>query len=204
MDNINWRFANKFGSYWIKIKFYKNLPARIAGKCLRNVRFCEATKEAKLNPIILDRESISCDGALYAFGWEPKVGRDLLGKCNSRRGNSLAKLKSVFSRMPRFKKPFGHIGLNTEGAPEVMISYMPPAGIMRLLKIYNDRKGKSLEVSLQTMVPICGGVAVRSYLKNELSLSLGCDDSRRYAGIGRESMAVGIPKRLFGIFLDEE
>ena len=52
------------------------------------------------------------------------------------------------------------------------------------------------------MVSICGGIAVRTYLENEISFSFGCDDSRKYADIRRENLAVGIPNRLFKIFVD--
>jgi len=51
------------------------------------------------------------------------------------------------------------------------------------------------------MMSICSGVAVRTFLDNKISLSFGCDDSRKYADLRRENMAVGIPKALFDVFI---
>jgi len=69
MENINWRFSDRVRSHLVKVKFYNKKPGLTNAKRLTNVRFCEATKEAVLHPVILDRDSISCPGAQYAFGW---------------------------------------------------------------------------------------------------------------------------------------
>jgi len=52
------------------------------------------------------------------------------------------------------------------------------------------------------MMSICGGVAAKAYLKREICISFGCQDSRKYADIGRENLVVGIPKNLLNIFID--
>ena len=111
-------------------------------------------------------------------------------------------LKSMLSRVPYFKKPFRYIGLNTEDEPDLVMSYMPPEGIMNLLKIYRNHQDGNPDVSLSTMMAICGGIAVRTYLEEKISLSFGCDDSRKYANMRRENLAVGIPRKLFNIFVD--
>ena len=40
MDNVNWRFSDRFRSHWIKAKFYKEKPEDNDVKRLKNVRFC--------------------------------------------------------------------------------------------------------------------------------------------------------------------
>ena len=82
------------------------------------------------------------------------------------------------------------------------MSYVPPQEVMSLIKIYHNKVGDNLDVSLCTMMAVCGGVAVRSYLDEKISLSFGCDDSRKFADMRRENLAVGIPKKLFQIFFD--
>jgi len=79
---------------------------------------------------------------------------------------------------------------------------MPPRKVMDLIKIYHRRQGGNLDISLCTMMSICAGVAVRTYLDEKISISFGCDDSRKYAKIGRENLAVGVPRKLFNIFVD--
>lgn len=202
MENINWRFADKFRSQWIKIRFYKEKPELNDAKRIEGVRFCEATRQATIYPILLDREGITCPGAQYAFGWRFRYKNELLRNCYDKRQAQKNILKSMLSQAPYFKKPFNYIGLNTEGTPDLIMSYMPPGEVMDLLKIYHNSQGENLDVSLCTMMPVCGGIAVRTYLDEKISISFGCDDSRKYADMRMENLAVGIPRKLFNIFVD--
>ncbi len=209
---MNWKFSEKYGSHWIKVKFYKERPdflqdsdsplAKRKIERLANVRFCEATKEAIIRPVVLDRESISCPGARYCFGWDTNQIKALLDGCQAKRQAQSDIIKSMFSRVPCLKEPFEYIGLNTDDKPDLLISYMPPEEVMRIIKIYHSHKGKNLDVSLCNMMPICGGIAVRTYLEGKISFSFGCDDSRKYADMRRENLAVGIPNKLFKLFVD--
>ena len=196
------KFSNKFRSQWIKVKFYKEKPNLKEAERLKGVRFCEATKEAITYPILLDKKSISCLGAQYAFGWNPNYKNILSKSCFNKWKEQRCMLKPMLSRAPFFKKPFQYIGLNIEDEPDLVMSYMPPGEIMSLLKIYHTRLGKNLDVSLCTMMSICGGIAVRTYLEEKINLSFGCDDSRKFADMRRDNLAIGIPKRLFKTFVD--
>jgi len=202
MDDLQWKFSDKFRSHWIKVKFYKEEPNLKDVKKLKDIRFCEATKEAMTNSILLDKESISCPGAQYAFGWRANDKKRFPDNCYDKRQAKNNILKSIISQTPYFKKPFKYIGLNTDGTPDLIMSYMPPEEVMNLMKIYQNYKGENLDISLSTMMSICSGIAVRTFLEDKVSFSFGCDDSRKYAGLKRENMAVGIPKRLFNVFVD--
>ena len=202
MDDIQWKFSDKFRNHWIKVKFYKEKPSLKDTKKLKNVRFCEATNEAMLNPILLDKKSISCPGAQHAFGWRLNSKNEFLENCYDKRQAQKDILKSIISQTPYFKKPFEYIGLNTEGAPDLVMSYMPPEEVMNLMKIYQNHKGENFDISLSTMMSICSGIAVRTYLEDKVSFSFGCDDSRKYADMRRENLAVGIPRKLFNVFVD--
>ena len=203
MDNIRQKFSNKFRNHWIEVKFYKKEPKLKYARKLKDVKFCEATKEAILGPVLLDKESINCKGAQYVFGWqvERKDKNYLIDTCQVKRQAEKDILLSMLSHIPRFKEPFKYIGLNTEGKPDLIMSYLMPKDVMNLLKIYNNNRNKNLDVSLPSMMPICGGIAVETYRKKKMSLSFGCDDSRKYAHIGKARLAVGIPKNLFKVFV---
>ncbi|MDD4909665.1 MAG: DUF169 domain-containing protein [Candidatus Omnitrophica bacterium] len=201
MENIHQRFSDKFGSHWIKVKFYREKP-ECEAKRLKGVRFCEATKEAILYPVLLDKESVICSGAQHAFGWNALSQDMLLQGCGDKRGAQADTLESILSRSPRLQDAFEHIGLNTEDAPDLVMSYMPPQQVMELIKVYHNKKGSSLDVSLCTMMAVCGGIAVRTYLEEKISFSFGCDDSRRLADMRRDKLAVGIPRRMFDLFVD--
>ena len=201
MEHINWKFANKFRSHWVKVKFYKEKPKVEKAKKLKDVRFCEAVKKAITHPILLGRNSISCLGAQYAFGWDSDR-KKLLETCQNKTQTPMANLKSTLSQAPRFKKAFKYIGLNTEGIPDLVISYTSPQEIMNITRLYQKYTGKNLDISLSNMMSICGGIAVRSYLEGKITLSFGCIDSRNLAGLERHTVAVGIPRNLCNIFVD--
>ena len=202
MDRINWRFSDKFRSQWIKVKFYKEKPNLKNVKKLKNVRFCEATKEAITCSVLLDRKSISCLGAKYVFGWQSNQKDILLDNCYEKRQIQKKNIKSMLSRIPCLNGYFNYIGLNTEGEPDLIMSYMAPREVMHLIKTYHNHKAENLDVSLCNMMAICGGVAVKSYLTKNICLSFGCDDSRKYADIKRENLVIGVPNKLFRLFVD--
>ncbi|MDD5614222.1 MAG: DUF169 domain-containing protein [Candidatus Omnitrophica bacterium] len=201
MDRIDQRFSDKFRSHWVKVKFYQDKPQDNA-KRLKDVRFCEATRQAVLHPVLLDEKSIVCPGARHAFGWDSIFKNDSFQGCIDKRDVQKNMLKDIISHAPCLKKPFKYIGLNTAGVPDLVMSYLSPHEVMNLIKIYHNKVGGSLDISLCTIMAVCGGIAVRSYLDGKISLSFGCDDSRKYADMRRESLAVGIPRRLFDIFTD--
>jgi len=197
------RFSDKFRSHWIKVKFYEHKPDLNKAKKLKGVRFCEATKQAISGPVLLDKDSINCSGAQYAFGWSD-FGKDegvFFNSCQDKRKANKVILNSLFTHAPRFKESFSYIGLNTEGEPDLIMSYLSPEEAMNLVKIYNNHQGGSLDVSLSSMMPICAGIAVRTYREKRISFSFGCDDSRKFAQIGRDRLAVGVPWKLSNDFM---
>ncbi|MCK4835118.1 MAG: DUF169 domain-containing protein [Candidatus Aminicenantes bacterium] len=200
MDDIHLRFSDKFRSHWIKVKFYKEEMDFGNARRLKNVRFCEATKEAILQPVFLDEQSINCPGAGYAFGWKSK--KELINWCLDKDHQQKDILKSLIPYIPYFKEPIKYIGLNTEGEPDLVMSYVLPECAMDLVRLHNNHSMKNLDVSLCSMMPICSGVAVRAYLEGKLTFSFGCEDSRKYAKIERDRLAVGIPNKLFSVFTD--
>ncbi len=200
MNNINWKFTDKFRSHWVKVRFYREKPKDNVKKT-KNMRFCEAVKKAVTAPVLLSKDNVSCMGAQYAFGWNMDT-KKLLRHCRDKTQTAMAGLKSIFSQSPRLKQTFKYIGLNTEGAPDVLISYTSPQEVMYLINSYQKYTGKNPDVSLSSMMPVCGGIAAGSYLDGKFTVSFGCEDSRNFASLGRSSVAVGIPRNLYSVFVD--
>ena len=46
-----------------------------------------------------------------------------------------------------------------------------------------------------------GNCDLSSFLEEKISISFGCLDSRKFAEIGRDRLAVGIPRKLFKVFV---
>ena len=198
MDNIHFKFSDKFRSQWIKVKFYQEEADFGKVKISRKVRFCQAVKEAIFHPVLLDRDSINCPGARYAFGWSNK--NDLLQHCHEIGHITKENLDPMLPVIPHLKEPFKYIGLNTIGEPDLVMSFILPESAMDLVKLHHYHFGKNLDVSLCSMMPICSGIAVRAYLEEKIAFSFACEDSRKYGQIDRNRMVVGIPKKLFSVF----
>lgn len=198
MDNINLKFSDKFRSQWIKVKFYQEEADFGKAKTPKNLRFCEAAKEAILHPVLLTRDSIDCPGARYAFGWSNKD--ELLEHCHEIGHVTKEILEPMLPVIPYLKKPFKYIGLNTIGEPDLVMSFILPECAMDLIKLHHYHFKKNLDVSLCSMMSICSGIAVRAYLEEKIAFSFAFEDSREYAKIDRNRMVVGIPKKLFPVF----
>jgi uncharacterized protein (DUF169 family) len=201
--NMNKRFSEKFSSQWIKVKFYHKDPSSNGIAHPKSIRFCEALKLAITKPIIVDEKNLSCESARHAFGWREKFDKDLLGKCKDKRNVNSKVLESLLLTVPRLNKPFSCIGLNTDDEPDLLMASICPKDMMEIVKIYNNRKGENLKLSLNSASGICSNVAVKSFLDGNINISFGCTDSRRYADIGRDRLTVGIPSRLFELFIKQ-
>jgi uncharacterized protein (DUF169 family) len=198
MDNIHLKFSDKFRSQWIKVKFYQEEADFGKARISKGLRFCEAVKEAISHPVLLDRDSINCPGARYAFGWSNK--NELLEHCHEIGHITKENLEPMLPVIPHLKEPLKYIGLNTIGEPDLVISFILPESAMDLIKLYHYHFGKNLDVSLCSMMSVCSGIAVRAYLEEKIAISFAFEDSRQYAQIDRNRMVVGIPQKLFPVF----
>jgi len=201
MDKTIRQFEDKFGSVWTKVKFYKEMPDSFDYKIMEGVRFCEAIVKARLLPVILKSSDISCAGAKYTFGWDHRVGKEIIKACCKKRNISFDTAKSILLSTPQLEIPPAAIGLNTDDKPDLLISYPQPKQFMDLLKVFQQYKGENLTVSLSSIMGVCGNVAVKTYLEERISISFGCDDSREYGHISRDRLAVGIPYSELSIFV---
>jgi len=198
---VRWKLADRFRSHWVKVKFYKEEPKDKLAKRVSGMRFCEAVVRAVITPIILDKEDIACPGANYVFGSKGSDRMEIIRNWQEKRKVSQHIAESILAKIPVLKGPFRYIGLNTDGEPDLAISYLPPEEVMHILKVYHEKRGKNLDVSLSSVMSICGSVAVKTFETGEINISFGCEDSRKYADIGRNRLAIGIPSQLFEIFI---
>ena len=198
---MNRKFSERFSSQWIKVKFYEKEPRLDDVTRPQKIRFCEALNLAITQPVLLGQGNLSCKSAQYVFGWREKFDNQLLDNCNDKCSISGSKLQSLISGIPRFKKPFSHIGLNTDSNPDLLISCLAPQEMMKIIKVYNNHIGKNVEVSLNSMMALCGNIAAKTLLEEKINISFGCLDSREFGRIGRDRLAVGIPRKLFKVFV---
>lgn len=198
MDQIHLKFADQYRSHWVKVKFYKEKPELMGIKKVKGLRFCEAMRQAIVSPILLERSNVSCPGGRHAFGWGSESSQS--SKDEVRMFNK----RTLTPPLPQLSNGYNFIGLNTEGIPDLLLSYVLPQTAMDLIRKSCERNGNVFNTMLCTKMPICAGVAVRSYTEQKLALSFGSPESRQYADMGPNYVAVGIPRKLFQFYLDED
>ena len=71
---------------------------------------------------------------------------------------------------------------------------------MRVIKTYQDATGDDITADVSGVISVCGNAAVKAHKTGKIAFSFGCDDSRRYAQIGKDRLAVAIPRKIFEIF----
>ncbi|KPJ55738.1 MAG: hypothetical protein AMJ42_06310 [Deltaproteobacteria bacterium DG_8] len=192
MDTIE-LFQDHFGMKCVGVKFFEGEIDTSNLQILRDIKFCQAVRIAYDQPVLLDKDSISCKGAQYALGFEEGTEKEIANAIKLKRGISKETAEQLVENIPRIKNAhYKYIGLNIEN-PDILIFYMIPKRFMEFLKIY-QRTGNSLEVRLSSITAMCGDVAVQTFLTKRICISFGCDDSREYGEVADEELIVGIPK----------
>ena len=191
---------DRYSSPWTKVKFYREKPNIETTRKLSSLRFCKVIKESqRTRSIILDKSCINCLGARYVFGWEDKKD-EIIENCEKRWNIPIATIKTILNGVQILPAGINYIGLNVDGALDVVVSYIQPRQFMDMLRTYQNKTGKQLKTSVSSVMSICGSV-VKAYLNNEICISFGCEDSRRYSDIGRDRFAVAIPNNLIESFV---
>ena len=192
MDGIE-LFQEHFGIRGVGIKFYDDEIDTSNLQLLRDVKFCQAVRIARDQRVLLDKDSITCKGARYAFGFEEGAKEAIVNAIKLKRGVSKEIAEQLVKNIPRIKNvSYRYMGLNVDD-PDILIFYMNPKRFMEFLKIY-QRTGNSLEVKLSSLTAMCGDVAVQTFISKKVCISFGCDDSREYGEVSDEEFIVGIPK----------
>lgn len=192
MDCIE-EFQRRFGSRWIGVKFYFDELPETNENRIRDARFCEAIKESLTHPVRLIPQDLNCHGARYVFGWDEMVKNEMVTRFQHQEGFSEFKAQALVRSLPKISGVLKGIGLNIKNDPDLLLSYLQPGQVMQLLRSYQVCFGKDLNVDLSSIVSVCGHVAVEAVVRKRIAISFGCRDSRKYGGITRDRVAIGVP-----------
>ena len=170
----------------------------------RPLRYCEAvirTIESS-GPMLLTGERISCNAGKEMLSLtdckQCKIGECVRELVDAGRFlNELAVVK-VMSLVPRLEKRPKAILLSTLGqdVPDVYILFIRPEEFMKVVQSVQRITEDELRFNLSGMTPVCGNCTVRPYVTNQICISFGCNDSRKYGGIEGNELVVGIPREM--------
>jgi uncharacterized protein (DUF169 family) len=190
-----------FGGSWTAVKFYFDSGDVPDIRVAEDIHFCEAVSRAKSSPLLLNPEGVSCPGARYVLGWSGDSRERIVAELMGRRGIGPEAAEKLIDQVPVLDRPPLAIGFNTEDVPDLIISYCQPRTAMDFLSVWQTAFGGSnLTTDLSSILSVCGNVGVGAYLSESVSLSLGCEDARRFAGISRDRMVIGLPYPLIKEF----
>jgi len=87
--------------------------------------------------------------------------------------------------------------------PDVFIIYTQPVNIMQII---HDCAKKEIQpvISPYSLLSICGNVFIRSYQDQNINISFGCPESRKFGGVDNEEIIIGIPYEMAFLINAEE
>lgn len=180
------------GSDWVAIKFEKEIIAND----IEPVRFCEAVCKSQKETISLSFSNICCDGAKRCFGWlknsDIKLAQILFEKTGTSHDIAFKLIRSV----PVLTEKFSGVSLSKDIDGDVYITYTSPESAMKLVRSWQAIMGRNLDTEISGIMSVCGNVAVKIYIDQKISISFGCPDSRKYGGIAKEQLVIGLPHKL--------
>jgi len=165
------------------------------------IRFCQAVDYVLKTSrnLLLKKGDISCPAARIVLGFEDN--EDILIECAEKlvdagRFKDEATAIQVLLEVPTIRGEICSVLLSSTGIlPDTYILQSNPSVIMRVVQAYQRVYAQSLRFDVTGVMPVCGNCAVRPYATNEICVSFGCDDSRKFGDIPNSNLVMGIPFR---------
>ena len=192
IEKLKSRFGKKCSG--IKINPQGLNPINIPEK---SMKFCEAVSYSFKVPLQINKNNLDCPGARRNVGFDKDD--DKLAKNIS--DNTHIPLNYILSALQKIPMPLKDIysialGITEEMEqivqPDLFIIYTQPVNIMQI--IHNSAKQEIQPViSPYSLLSICGNVLIRSYRDQNMSISFGCPESRKFGGVDNEEIVIGVP-----------
>jgi uncharacterized protein (DUF169 family) len=192
IDKLKTRFGNKCSG--IKINPPVINPINIPSKSLK---FCEAVSYSFKVPIQINKNNLVCPGARRNLGFD-KEDDKFASTISFNTGIPLNFILSSLKKIPIIRENVYNIilGITEEMEkfvqPDVFIIYTQPYVIMQIIHEY-ARKEIRPDISPYSLLSICGNVFIRSYQDENINITFGCPESRKFGGVDNEEIVIGIP-----------
>jgi len=193
------KFESIIGGRWTGIIFHQDTDT---GNNLAEhpVKFCEAIKKSSTGPLVLTQGLVNCPGALRSFGWETNNDEQLATKISLNNGIKKQNAEAIIKEVPQINDRIKAITVGSYESPDVIISYCQPEAAMRFVYQWQKISGKALDVSISSVMAVCGGIAAGAFLSGNICLSFGCPESRNYGAIGNDRLIIGVPAQVLDNF----
>jgi uncharacterized protein (DUF169 family) len=166
------------------------------------MRLCEAVARSFHETLVLPAECIGCLGARRSLGLQTDDD-GLVRRMMRESGISRPLVYRAVREIPRLATPVSAIRLGRLETPDVVIGYVRPDTVMRLVRRWQHVHGAGPLVRLSGFMAICGDVLVAAHILNSLRLSFGCRESRQYGDVRADRVVVGMPHLLLRLLFQE-
>lgn len=175
----------------------------------RRMRFCQAVMEAEWGKTLsVQPTDMACGPGPGSFGApvKDKVFRGEVHHALGLFGKPEAAVRCLSANTKMMPGSVAYVLVSPLDTgmlePDVVILKVSPEQAMWICQTWTYPEGHHLKIDLQTEACLCSGIAVSTYLKNEIQIGLGCYGSRSATDIGPNEMLVGIPGKLLEITLE--
>ena len=190
--NLADHLAQEFGGRWTGVALHYGAVPK-AAPVRQEMRLCEAVGRSFVQPIVLLAEKLGCPGARRAFGLLDD-DRALAERMAQKSCVPFDTLRQAIAETPCLPAAVTAISLGAHGgAPDVVVGYVHPSEAMSVLRRWQVVYGTAPAVPLSSFLAICARVVVRAHEQNEICISFGCLDSRRFGDIGSDTLVIGMP-----------
>jgi len=186
----------------VKFHFSDNLDTDYATPH-EPVRFCQAVKIVKETStnLQLTRDMLNCAIAKYVQGFENNetLNETIYNLVAMKRFDTREKAKKALIDVPRITGAPSSVTLSVNDfSPDIFILYLKPVHFMQVVQAHQKLYHYPIELKVPSIVPVCGGCAVTSYLSQRITASFGCDDSRELGDIDDNQLVMGVPYCMVG------
>jgi len=163
-----------------------------------SLRFCQAVNYSFNVPLLLNSSLLSCKGAQRSFGLlrsDEELIIHIAGESNVPEQT----IKRALHDIPLFDNPLKNVFLGIQDYmedvihPDMYILQIKPNEAMDLMRQYIVKTNNFPIIKPYPFLSVCGGILAASLINNLMSISFGCPESRKFAGVDESNVIVGIP-----------
>jgi len=170
------------------------------------MKFCEAVNYSFNTPVRINNSNLGCPGARWKMGFDKNSEK--LAKFISKNTHiPVSFITEAFNQITTLNKDINQINLGITNEmeeitpPDLYIIYIQPARITEILHLF-ARHNMQASIPPYCLLSVCGNVFVNSYTNQHVSISFGCPESRRYGGINKNEVVLGVPGSLIKYLLN--
>ena len=163
------------------------------------LRFCEAVNTSFNVPLLMNKQNLGCRGAERNLGFRKDDDEDLGSHIFENTGISIELIREMLADTSVIKDQIKNLALGiTEEMektykPDFFIVYTTALRSMQFIHHLAITLGVRPFIAPYSLLSICGNVFARGYNTGNVCISFGCPESRKYGGVDRDEVIIGIP-----------